>query len=114
MKQIIVVRHDINMSAGKLAVQVAHASLKAYISSPKMICEDWVDNGMKKVVVSIDSVAELMELQKELNDNQITYASIVDAGKTEFNNIPTLTCIGIGPEKSEYLNKFTRHLRLLK
>jgi PTH2 family peptidyl-tRNA hydrolase len=34
-------------------------------------------------------------------------------GKTEFNGVPTKTCLGIGPAKAEKIDKITGDLKLL-
>jgi PTH2 family peptidyl-tRNA hydrolase len=36
----------------------------------------------------------------------------IDAGKTEFNGVPTLTCIAIGPEYEDIINPITGQLEL--
>ena len=40
-KQVILVRDDLKLPKGKLAVQVAHASLDAAMKSDKEILEKW-------------------------------------------------------------------------
>jgi PTH2 family peptidyl-tRNA hydrolase len=37
----------------------------------------------------------------------------VDAGLTEFNGVPTKTCIAIGPNWSDEIDEITGHLKLL-
>ena len=38
---------------------------------------------------------------------------IVDAGLTEFNGVPTKTCIAIGPANPDDIDEITKHLKLL-
>lgn len=37
---------------------------------------------------------------------------ITDVGRTEFNGVPTITALAIGPNKSEDIDKITGHLKL--
>jgi PTH2 family peptidyl-tRNA hydrolase len=73
----------------------------------------WLNGLFTKVVVSCDSEQELLELYEQANSNGLPSSLIVDAGLTEFNGVPTKTCIAIGPAKSEYIDKITEHLKLL-
>ena len=38
---------------------------------------------------------------------------ITDNGTTEFNGIPTKTCLALGPDKAEILDKVSGHFKLL-
>jgi len=37
---------------------------------------------------------------------------ITDNGTTEFNSVPTNTCIAIGPDYSDKIDMITKHLKL--
>ncbi len=112
---VIVVRTDLGLSKGKLAVQVAHAAVSCAISSKKkhpLIFKKWFQEGQKKVVVKVSSLKELQELKAMADDIGLTTALIADAGLTE---IPpgTVTCLGIGPEREEIVDKVTGNLPLM-
>jgi hypothetical protein len=62
VKQAIVARADLGMGAGKLAAQVAHASLSAYEDADERSRRAWKGEGQKKVVLQGDGEAELFEL----------------------------------------------------
>ncbi len=111
-KQVIAIRKDLNLSSGKTAVQVAHASLSAYSKTGKIIKDKWEREGAKKVVLSVNSENELKDLYKKAKRRGITAVLIKDAGLTE---VPagTITALAIGPEKSELIDKITGHLPLL-
>jgi len=111
-KQVIVVRKDLNLSIGKTAVQVAHASVAAYAKTGKLIKDKWEQEGAKKVVLQVDSENELKTLQQKAKHRGLTTVLIKDAGLTE---IPpgTITALAIGPEKSELIDKLTGNLPLL-
>ena len=111
-KQVVVIRKDLNLSIGKIAVQVAHASLAAYSKTGKIIKDNWEREGAKKVVLGVNSETELKNLYEKSKRRGITAVLIKDAGLTE---IPagTITALAIGPEKSELVDKITGNLPLL-
>ena len=114
-KQVIVVRKDLNMGAGKLAAQVAHAAVtaveKSKYQNPSWL-RAWFETGQAKVVVKVNSEEELNELRKHAESLRLTVVQIQDSGLTQ---IPfgTTTCIGIGPGPSYLVDKVTRELKLL-
>ena len=112
-KQVIVVREDVNMSRGKLAVQCSHASLSAAENADKKILAAWKREGQKKVSLKAKNLEELMQLKRKCNEMKLPCALISDAGLTELQS-GTITCLGIGPEKEEKINKVTGSLPLLK
>jgi len=115
MKQVIVLRKDLNMRKGKMCAQAAHASLKATIENFTHYCvQQWLGNGkFTKIVVGVDSEEELLEVLQNAKKGGLITALIVDAGLTEFDGIPTTTCIAVGPASSEMLEPITGHLKLL-
>jgi len=64
MKQAIVARTDIGMGQGKLAAQVAHASLSAYEKADSQLQDQWKQGGQKKVVLKGQSERQLHELSE--------------------------------------------------
>lgn len=112
MKQVIVVRKDLKMGPGKLAAQCSHASVEATLNSPKKNIEMWKKEGAKKVIVKVDSEKELLELQRKAKSLKLVAALIRDAGRTFFKK-PTITCLGIGPDEEEKIDKVTAHLKML-
>ena len=66
-----------------------------------------------KIVVGVDSEEELLALMGTAKEVGIPYQEIIDAGLTEFNGVPTLTCVGFGPALKEELDPLTGHLPLL-
>lgn len=114
-KQVIAVRTDLGMSKGKISIQVAHGAVSAAERtrvSHQDVFRSWIREGQKKVAVKVGSEAELMELQRLAILNQLPFALIRDAGMTE---LPpgTTTVIGIGPAKTEDIDKITGELKLL-
>lgn len=113
-KLVIVVRTDLKLSKGKLAVQVAHASvccaLKIKEKNEKSF-KEWLDEGQKKVVLKVKDEKELLQLQKIARAKKLVNCLIQDAGLTEI--LPgTITCLGIGPEKENLIDEITGNLGL--
>lgn len=79
------------------------------------ILDSWLNGKFTKIVVGIDNEEELLKLQKEIEDSDyyIPNCLITDCGQTEFHDIPTITCLGIGPYDSKIIDKFTGNLSLL-
>jgi len=112
LKQIIVLRKDLKLGKGKIAVQVAHASLESYKISKKRILKKWEKQGSKKVVLKADDLKALMKVKRALDKNNIRYVIIRDAGLTQ---IPpgTITCIGIEVMEEEKIDNITGKLKML-
>jgi len=114
-KQVIVVRADLEISNGKLAVQVAHGSIAAAERSRKEKKEwlgAWLREGQKKVVVEVVNEEELRKLQKQAAGLGIPNELIEAAGLTE---LPpgTTTVLALGPAPNDIIDKVTRGLPLL-
>ena len=114
-KQVIAVRTDLDMSRGKIAVQVAHGALcaaeRARVTRQD-VWKSWINEGQKKVAVKVASVNELLDLERLAIVHRLPNALIRDAGMTE---LPpgTITVVGIGPALSEEIDRVTGSLKLL-
>ena len=134
VKQVIVIRKDLNMRKGKCVAQGAHASLKVFFDrmhhvrltgtilddagldyemSVTQEMREWIDGIFTKICVSVDSEQELKEIYESASEQNLPCAIIEDCGLTEFNNVPTLTCCAIGPANAEVIDNITGHLKLL-
>lgn len=130
-KQVIVIRKDLNMRRGKQIAQGAHASMKVlldmmssysneskqeeitlYIDRDSAI-DDWINGRFTKICVSADSLEELTAIYEKAKSAGVPCSLITDAGLTEFNGIPTVTCCAIGPAWSNEVDPITGHLKLL-
>lgn len=176
IKQVIVVRTNLNMRKGKMCAQVAHASMKVFFDrismegtyewSPGTMSgkdvltnayndftdqmSEWMEGSFTKIVVGCNSEQELFDLQKKANEANIVNALILDNGNTEFKEVcdncigtgkirtfssvekynnkeincgkcngtgkvnkPTYTCLAIGPDEAEKIDKITGELKLI-
>ena len=111
VKQAIVARRDLGMGEGKLAAQVAHASLSAYQDAGRRARKRWEGSGQKKVVLAADSEAELFALADAAETEGLPYAIIRDAGHTELEP-GTVTALAVGPAREESVDRVTGDLSL--
>ena len=112
---VVVVRKDLKLSPGKMAVQVAHAAVTCAVQTRKNNLRwfrSWYSEGQKKVVVKADNMKVLYELKAIAESLGITTSLVQDAGLTE---VPpgTVTCLGIGPGPNPEIDKVTGSLSLL-
>lgn len=112
MKQVMVVRGDLKMGKGKTAAQTCHASLGAYKKGDSQKIRIWERDGEKKVVVKVKDLRELYEIYEILKKTDIPIYLVQDAGRTELPE-GTVTCLGIGPDEDEKIDKITSELKLL-
>jgi len=139
-KQVIVMRRDLNMRKGKMVAQGAHASMKAVLScaqnknpgndfiviplidqslslvesrETRNPLREWLEGRFTKVCVGVNSEEELLDIYETAKDAGLICALIEDAGLTEFDGIPTLTCAAIGPAYPEDIDPITGDLKLL-
>ncbi|MFB6196784.1 MAG: peptidyl-tRNA hydrolase Pth2, partial [Halobacteriaceae archaeon] len=106
MKQAIVVRSDLGMGTGKLAAQVAHASLQAFQRASTAVQNTWTNEGATKVVLQVEGEDELMELATRARTSDIPHATVKDAGRTQLAP-GTRTALGIGPAPDEDVDTVT-------
>lgn len=114
-KQVIVVRSDLKMGRGKIAAQVAHASLNSAEEAKKIgekWYEAWLKQGQAKVVVKVASLDELLRLESQALREGLPVAVVEDVGLTQLPS-GTVTCVGIGPAPSRKIDKVTGRLKLL-
>lgn len=114
LQQVIVMRKDLNMRKGKMVAQGAHASMEAVFEhQDHPIVQKWLEGDFTKICVSVDSEEELLQVYQNAQDTGLIVALITDSGLTEFDGVPTNTCIAIGPAWKESLDPITGHLKLL-
>ncbi len=111
-KQVIIVRDDLKMTKGKMSAQVAHASTEALLKSHKDDISKWRGQGMKKIVVKVKDLDELILYKRKAEDAGLVVGFIIDAGHTQLEP-GTATCLGIGPAPEQKIDKVTGDLKLI-
>lgn len=124
IKQVIAMRHDLKMRRGKQIAQGAHASMsflsrrlqeKGSISIDDFTEAErtWLTGAFAKVCCRVNSEEELLEIYDKATAAGLEVHLITDSGRTEFHGQPTHTCLAIGPDDAEEIDKITGHLQLL-
>ena len=111
MKQAIVARTDIGMGTGKLAAQVAHASLSAYEKADDSTRRQWKAGGQKKIVLKGSGERELHELSAIADHEGLPNAVVSDAGHTQLEP-GTVTTLAVGPGDEKLVDRVTGELSL--
>ena len=111
-KQVILVRHDLQLPKGKLAAQVGHACVEAVLRSDKIVVKTWRDEGMKKIVLKVKDLKELKKYMQLAKDADLVTALITDAGKTVVAP-GTETCCAIGPADEDDIDSVTGDLKMM-
>lgn len=134
VKQVIIIRKDLKIRRGKECSQAAHASMawlvnrireeapleptqrKDYLTSdliPFSPAEyTWLNGAFTKITLQVDSEEELRSVYARAKEAGLVAHIIVDAGKTEFNGVPTATAVAIGPDEAEKIDPITENLKL--
>lgn len=111
MKQAIVARVDLGMGEGKLAAQVAHASLSAYEDTGRSSQTEWKGSGQKKIVLEGSGEDDLFRLADKADREGIPHAIIRDAGHTQLDP-GTVTALAVGPASESVIDRVTGDLTL--
>jgi len=112
---VLVLRGELRLTAGKAAVQVAHAAVMlarhAEAEAPAEF-RTWWAGGQRKVALVVDTLDELEALERRARAARIPSVWVEDAGFTE---VPpgTRTCLGLGPAPDGALDPITGALDLL-
>jgi len=127
VKQVIVLRKDLNMRKGKMVAQGAHASMAVLLDAGNVhpdamqqytifltpAMQQWLEGRFTKICVSVDSEEQLLFIHSAAENAGIPCSLIKDAGLTEFDGVPTYTAVAVGPGYAEDIDKITGLLKLL-
>lgn len=120
VKQVIVWRHDLACRAGKKMAQAGHAALADLSNTMRQHIDDegnvsfkltpaqfeWYKTNFRKIVLRVDTEADLMTIYERAKELGLPVELIIDSGLTEWN-VPTKTCIAIGPEEDAKIDAVT-------
>lgn len=123
-KQVVVMNKALKMRRGKEMAQAGHAFMKdlldcykyhlAFPDRPSPLIEDpernqyYLTGIFRKIVLYAESYEQMMEVYDDAGRAGLTVHLITDSGFTEFNQVPTHTCICIGPHFDEKIDPITR------
>ena len=113
VKQVILVRSDLEMSMGKCSIQIHHAAIKSARKADKEIVKKWHRDCIKTIILEVPDDYELVDLYYRLDESGLPFFLAIDLGVTEFGK-PTITALGIGPAISEDIDKYTSQYKLYK
>jgi peptidyl-tRNA hydrolase, PTH2 family len=115
VKQAIVVRSDLGMGKGKVAAQVAHASLSAAEASRERRekwYDAWKEEGQAKIVLKVASEPDLRDIYQKAKRAGLPASLVEDRGLTQVEP-GTATCVGVGPAPDAEIDEITGKLKLL-
>ena len=118
VKQAIIWRHDLNCRLGKKMAQAGHAACATFFTSMEGFVDangnahfkmtsaqfEWYLGSQKKIVLRVDSEADLLLLHQRAKELRLPCTLIVDGGLTEWDK-PTTTCLSIGPEEDRLIDE---------
>lgn len=128
IKQVIVMRTDLNLPKGKMVAQGAHASMSFLTRQLDPTCcyhprasnviltdvqQRWLDESFIKICLKVSSEEELLAIHDAALEAGIMCHLVTDDGRTMFDGVRTNTCIAIGPDFSDKIDPLTQHLKLL-
>lgn len=119
LKQVLVFRKDIQMNKGKMIAQGAHAAMLCMLNSASVVQSkqilDWAFGSMAKIAVGVDTLEELNALEQKAREAGLLVYPVIDSAKAglEIKDVPTKTCIAIGPGPSDDIDKITGHLKTI-
>jgi len=121
-KLVIVIRHDLRMGRGKEIAQAGHASTawltrrltkdkKKYTLPLSSVEEEWLNSSFRKICLIVRSEEELLDIYQKALAAGLECNLITDAGYTVVEP-GTKTCLSIGPDYCDKIDKITGHLQL--
>jgi len=114
-KMVLVIRGELRLTPGKIAVQAAHAAVMLTRSSEgrnPAALDQWLRAGQKKIALVVPTLADLEQLDRAAKAKGVPTVWVEDAGLTEVAP-GTRTCLGLGPARASQVDAITGSLALL-
>lgn len=122
VKQVIVVRKDLKLKKGKIALLTAHAAMQFILDNNESDRPDelqvklsqqeiqWLKGSFEKEVLGIDSQDALSSMVLRAELNGINVYSIFDKSKKPDEG-PQLVCAAFGPDEEDQLAQVVGSLK---
>lgn len=122
IKQVIVVRKDLNLRKNELASQVATASMGFLLDNNESDRNDeinvklsreevmWLNGSFEKLIVGVDSEQDLRDLMFKAEMEGIGVYPVIGKTQDKFSDM-TLMCAALGPDDSNVIGHVTGHLK---
>lgn len=123
IKQVIIVRKDLNLKKTELATQVATASMgflfenneseRNDVISVKLSNEEveWINGSFEKQIVAVDSERALRDLMFRAELEGIGVYPVHCKVKGFDDDDGTITCAALGPDDSKVIKNVIGHLK---
>jgi PTH2 family peptidyl-tRNA hydrolase len=122
IKQVIVVRKDLNLRKTELASQVATASMGFLLDNNESERNDvinvklsreeaiWLNGSFEKSIVAVESEQDLRDLMFKAEMEGIGVYPVHGKISSKFDDL-TIMCAALGPDESSVINHVTGHLK---
>ena len=111
-KLVILFREDLKLPKGKMSAQAGHAAVDSVLKSDKKIVDEWRKTGAGKIVLKVKDEKELFKFKQMAEDFGLKTALVTDAGRTVLQP-GTITCLGIGPDEENKIDRITGKLKMM-
>ena len=136
-KQVVVMRkkylnskgETFSLRRGKEIAQASHASMAFltkriknswinklfpfyYLIKLNTVQLEWINSSFAKVCLIVETEEELLNIYEIAKQANLEVHLITDSGRTEFDGVPTNTCLAIGPDESTKIDQITGNLKL--
>lgn len=111
------VRDDLNLAKGQLAVQCSHAFMKAGLLTLSEDAPRWANylqESFIKVCLRVPNLAIMLECQRFLHERGIVAVTFEDTGYPQFLGKPEQTTLGIGPCRKSELSNILRRFQTIR
>lgn len=133
VKQFIIVRTNLGMSAGKVSAQASHAAMKVFFDkmrknsniatdNTEFVAEysffateeevQWIEGMFTKITKKVKNESQLLKAYNKAKELGLNVSLIKDAGKTELEG-ENYTAIAIGPNYVDKCEPVVKKLRNL-